>query len=408
MKVAFLVGNFPTLSETFVLNQLTGLIDRNCQIDIYGYKPSEIEKVHPCVQEYNLLERAFYYETIPKNYFFRLIKALWLFFSQGYKAPLLLLRSINVCQFGHQALSLRLLYAVMPFLGRDTTYDIVHCHFGHNGLLGMNLRKIGALQGKLVTTFHAQDITQKLSELGDHAYDNLFIEGELLLPISQHWQTKLLSLGGDPNKIVVHHMGIDCQKFTFIPRNYHPQERVRIVTVARLVEKKGVEYGIRAISTLKRQGYAVQYSVIGDGKLHNELNQLVIELELADCIQLLGWKQQDELLDIMNSAHILLAPSVTSCLGDQEGIPVALMEALAMGLPVVSTQHSGIPELVDDGVSGYLAPERNAEALAEKLAYLIDHAQHWEKMGRAGRDRVEKDFNIEYLNTNLLNIFSEL
>lgn len=408
MKIAYLVGDFPSLSETFILNQITGLMDRGCQIDIYGYKPTITSKVHACVLNYSLLEHTFYYETLPRNYALRLLKAFWLFLKHSFKSPLLLLKSLNFRQFGRQALSLRLFYATLSCLDHKTTYDVIHCHFGHNGLLGMNLKRIGALQGKIITTFHARDITQKLSELGENAYDELFLESQLVLPISQHWQAKLNSLGCAPHKIQVHHMGIDCQKFTFIPRQSHPESTVKIISVARLVEKKGIEYGMRAIQCLKQLGYQVHYSVIGDGELYDELSRLIIELNLSEEISLLGWKSQDEILEVMNSAHILLAPSVTSAQGDQEGIPVALMEAMAMGLPVVSTQHSGIPELVDQGISGYLAPERNVSVLAEQVSRLIDESEDWPKIGRAGRLKVEKDFNINQLNTILYDICKTL
>lgn len=405
MKIAYLVGEFPSLSETFILNQITGLIEKGCQVDIYGYKPETNEKVHAGVVDYNLLSHTFNYARLPRNYGFRLLKAVWLFLRHSPTSLRLLIKSMNVRQFGRQALSLRLFYSVIPFLANKTQYDIIHCHFGHNGLLGMNLRSIGALQGPLVTTFHARDITQKLSELGEHAYDQLFLEGQLILPISQHWQKKLKKLGCDPNKIHVHHMGIDCQKFNFTPRQMGEDGIVRIISVARLVEKKGIEYGVYAIQGLKERGYNIQYSVIGDGELYDPLKQLIVDLNLRKEVSLLGWKSQDEILEIMCSAHILLAPSVTSTQGDQEGIPVALMEAMAMGLPVVSTLHSGIPELVDEGLSGYLAPERDVDTLTEKLACMIDESQQWPRMGRAGRTKVEKEFNIDILNTNLFEIF---
>lgn len=404
MKIAYLVGDFPSLSETFILNQITGLIDRGCQIDIYAHKPTTTAKVHACVLNYSLLEHTYYYEALPRNYILRLLKAMWLYLNHSFKAPLLLLKSLNFQQFGRQALSLRLFYATISCLDHATTYDVIHCHFGHNGLLGMNLREIGALQGKMITTFHARDITQKLSELGEHAYDQLFLKSQLILPISQHWQAKLCQLGCPTHKIHVHHMGIDCQTFTFIPRQCNQESTVNIISVARLVEKKGIEYGIRSIQCLKQLGYHVHYSVIGDGDLYDELRQLIIDLNLGEEISLLGWKSQDELLEVMNSAHIFFAPSVTSFQGDQEGIPVALMEAMAMGLPVVSTQHSGIPELVDQGISGYLAPERDVTELAKQISHLIDISEDWPTIGKAGRLKVETDFNIDQLNAILYDL----
>jgi colanic acid/amylovoran biosynthesis glycosyltransferase len=99
---------------------------------------------------------------------------------------------------------------------------------------------------------------------------------------------------------------------------------------------------------------------------------------------------------------------VTTENGDQEGIPVALMEALSQGLPVLSTQHSGIPELVQDGKFGFLVPERDVDALAEKLEYLIEHPELWPKMGRAGRDYVARHHDINRLNDQLVNLYQRL
>jgi colanic acid/amylovoran/stewartan biosynthesis glycosyltransferase WcaL/AmsK/CpsK len=103
-----------------------------------------------------------------------------------------------------------------------------------------------------------------------------------------------------------------------------------------------------------------------------------------------------------------LAPSVTGCDGNQEGIPVVLMEALAQGIPVVTTQHSGIPELVRDGESGFLVTERDADALAEKLTYLVEHPETWSRMGIKGRSHVEQHYNIDKLNDRLVEIFKQV
>jgi colanic acid/amylovoran biosynthesis glycosyltransferase len=180
------------------------------------------------------------------------------------------------------------------------------------------------------------------------------------------------------------------------------------VTIARLVEKKGVEYGIRAVAKLVRAKLSIEYHVIGDGPLREDLRQLIQELDANDTVKLLGWKQQQEVVEILNNAHIMLAPSVTSQDGDQEGIPVSLMEAMARGLPIVSTQHSGIPELIENGVSGFLVPEQDVDALAEKLGYLIEHPEVWPEMGRAGRVYVEKHYDINKLNNQLVEIYQKL
>ena len=116
-------------------------------------------------------------------------------------------------------------------------------------------------------------------------------------------------------------------------------------------------------------------------------------------------KTHEEVKSLLEKAHVLIAPSLTSETGDQEGIPNAMKEAMASGLPVISTFHSGIPELVDHGVSGLLVPERDAASLADALAYLISHPEVCEEMGRAGRRQVEEKFDTNFLNKKLEELY---
>jgi colanic acid/amylovoran biosynthesis glycosyltransferase len=123
---------------------------------------------------------------------------------------------------------------------------------------------------------------------------------------------------------------------------------------------------------------------------------------LASNVSLLGAADGDLVRRKMAAADLFMLPSVTATDGDQEGIPVSLMEAQAGGLPVLSTVHSGIPELVADGKSGFLVPERNVEALASRLTYLCEHPNSWLHMGQEGRKIVESRFNIELSNRDLV------
>ena len=110
----------------------------------------------------------------------------------------------------------------------------------------------------------------------------------------------------------------------------------------------------------------------------------------------------------LKEAHVLVVPSITAADGDQEGIPVVLMEAMAMGLPVVATRHSGIPELVRDGASGYLVPEKDIEALYRKLKSMLEHPDHWTGMGKQGRACVEQHYNVAILNRRLISIYNQV
>ncbi|HEY9295185.1 MAG TPA: glycosyltransferase [Phormidium sp.] len=404
MRIAFLVGKFPSLSETFILNQITGLIDLGHEIDIYATKPANVEIVHADVEKYDLLKRTFYYPTLPSNYLFRIIKGIGILLSWGVQYPFIW-RSLNFFQFQRYASSFRFLYQTVPFLRQKLPkYDLVLCHFGNVGNKGNCLKKIGAIQGKLCTVFHGQDLTEYVKEEGKQVYDELFAEGDLFLPISNRWKALLLDLGCPKEKILVHRMGIDCDQFKFTPRQPNLAERIHITTVARLTEKKGVEYGIKAVSKIKQVFPDITYTIVGDGPLKEDLEALIQELQLGDVVKLMGWQKRDDVITILNRSIFLLAPSVTASNGDQEGIPVAIMEAMAMGLVVVSTHHSGIPELVENRMCGFLAPERDAEALADLLVFLAQQPELCKEISQRARKQIEENYDIKKLNLQLSKI----
>jgi colanic acid/amylovoran biosynthesis glycosyltransferase len=269
------------------------------------------------------------------------------------------------------------------------------------------LKEVGAITGKIVTTFHGEVgyTGQKRYKKG---YDLLFELGDLILPMSEREKQDLIALGCSPQKIVVHRMGVDLNQFTFVPRQPRSDGKAHLLTVARLVEKKGVEYAIKAVANVLKKYPHIEYDIAGDGPLRSDLIDLIEMFNIGDKIKLLGWKRQEEIVELVKGADILLAPSVTSEDGDQEGIPVVLMEAMAQGLPVLSTYHSGIPELVQDGVSGFLVPERDVDALAEKLEHLVQHPEIWPEMGRAGRAHVERYHDIDKLNDQLVQLYQQL
>lgn len=408
MRIAFIIGKFPSLSETFILNQITGLIDRGHQIDIYATPPTERELavVHSDVEKYNLLEHT-YYRDLPENKLWRIIKAIETIANNIYKYPLPILKVLNIFKFGKKTISLWLPYQIFPFLGKEP-YDIIQCHFGHLGYLAILLKKIGVIKGKVITTFHGADISTQLTIKPADYSQKLFYEGDLFLPISQYWQDGLIKLGCNPQKIIVHRMGIDIKKFSPSLPQSKGKEKIVILSVARLVEKKGIEYGIRAVSRIIEQYPQVEYHIVGAGNLEGYLNALIQDLNVVDKIKLLGRKQQKEIIGLMQNADIMLAPSITSTEGDQEGIPVCLMEALAMELPVVSTQHSGIPELIIDGQFGFLVPEKDVDTLTNKLECLIKNPELRDKMGKSGKQYVEKHYDINILNDRLVCIYQKL
>ncbi len=409
MRIAIIVHKFPLLSETFILNQITGLIDRGHEVHIYGHRlnNNDTGKMHPSVEKYHLLASTYYTPQLPANHLWRVIKGLGLIFANFHKAPLVLLRSLNFFRYGRQAISLRLLYLIIPFLDKKP-YDIIHCQFGTQGNDGMIFRAIGAVKGKLITSFRGYDISWFVKAQGEDVYNGLFLQGDFFLSNCEFFRQRAIKLGCDENKIVVHGSGIDCSRFEFKARKPHADGKVRIATTGRLVEKKGIEYGIRGVAKLAKVHKNIEYNIIGDGILKEHLQQVINELDVADKVKLVGWKNQREIIEILDNTHIFIAPSVTASDGNQDAPVNTLKEAMAMGLPVIGTLHGGIPELVQDGISGFLVPERDADAIADKLSYLIEHPEIWEQMGRLGRAYVEEHYDMNKLNDELVEIYRQV
>ncbi len=407
MKIAFLVEKFPALTETFILNQAVGLIERGYQVDIYARQTNDTYKMHPDVEKYDLLQHTYYAPSVPDNYIFRVFKAFFLLIINLRKAPLVMVRSLNFSKYKKRALSLRLFYFTIPFLNLQK-YDIIHCQFGMYGIEGMILREIGAIQGKLITSFRGYDISWYVKEYGDNVYQQLFADGDFFLTNCNYFRNRAIKLGCNPDKITVHGSGIDCDRFAFQPRNLEPNQKVKIATTGRLIEKKGIEYGIRAVAQVAATYPNIEYNIIGAGDLQSHLQKIIFELNMTDKIHLLGWKNQQEIIQIINESHIFIAPSVTARDGNQDAPVNTLKEAMAMGLPVIATQHGGIPELVQDSISGFLIPERDSNAIANKLTHLIDHPNTWEKIGKAGSTYVQKNYNTKTLNDELIKIYQTI
>jgi len=404
MKIAFILRRFPALSETFILNQITGLMDLGHTVDIYSTLESGTEENHPDVESYRLLDHLIRL-SVPKGLIARAAGAFPALVRGLISSPLPTLRSLNVFRFGHQAISLRLLYLVSSFNKR---YDVIHCHFGVLGDTGITLRKLGAGADIVVTSFHGFDITTWVKEHGDLIYEKLFREGDLFLPISERWRNRLVKLGCPSEKIRIHHMGIDCERFTFRPRILDKEGNIELVSVARFVEKKGLEYSIKAVAALMDEYPRLRYTVAGDGELFEDMRKLVEKLGVPERIKLIGWMPQNQILELLQQSHILITPSVTAANGDQEGIPVVLMEAMAMGLQIVATIHSGIPELVEEDITGKLVPERDSEALENALRELLETPDTWSRMGRTGREKVELEFNTRKQVLKLAGYYDEL
>lgn len=409
MRIAFLLLGFPVLSETFILNQIVDLIERGYEVDIYASYPKSdnLTKIHNLVEKYNLIEKTYYRPTWEPPKIYAVLKGLRLLLANFARDPIVLLRSLNPFKYHKEALSMRLLYAAIPLIKKQP-YDIIHCHFAVMGVNGVFLREIGALKGKIVTSFHGADVNSHPKSYGENFYKPLFKKGDWFTSNTEFTAGIASKLGCPPEKISILPVGLDMPSYSFEPRYLNPDELIKIITVARLAEKKGIEYAIAAVAKVLKTHPNIIYKIVGEGNLREPLEKLIAELDVADKVHLLGWMTQDEVRQLYADSHIFILSSVTAANGDKEGQGLVLQEAQAMGLPVLSTLHNGIPDGVIDGESGFLVPEKDVDALAEKLTYLIENPEIVPKMGRAGREFVEERYDINKLNDRLVEIYKKM
>lgn len=405
MKIAVLVNEFPSLSQTFIQSQIIGLLDCGHDVNIYTGNLRGDLCLPDDVMRYHLLDRTIS-TRVPRQKFIRAVNGLKLILKWGRKHPLPVFRSLNVWRYGVKAGSLNLLYQMVPVMEHGP-YDIIHCQFGTLGLQGLHMKQVMGGLPKLVTSFRGFDATMAVHNQPE-CYKELFAGGELFLPVSHSLKQRIIQQGCPAEKIVVLPSGIDCQKIAYSKRTLKPGQVTQVVSVGRLVEKKGFAYAIEAVVRLIESGRRISYDIVGEGKLRNDLERLIAQKGIRSHVRLLGRKTHDEVLRLLGKAHILIAPSVTAANGDQEGIPNILKEAMAMGMPVIGTRHSGIPELVKDGVSGFLVEERDVEGLAERLGFLIDHPERWGEMGKAGRLCVATHFDSKTVNARLVDLYRQI
>ena len=395
-------GRFPVISQTFVLNQVVGLVEAGHHVDIFTFSPAGagLGKIHPAFELYGLARHTFQLPCRNRGSLSLVLGFFKQLLLNGYKNPSEVSRLFK-------RFNLRRAIVELSHWGQPS-YDIIHCQFGLYARWFLPYLSGRLFQGKLVVSFRGFDISKIVKEEGRHYYDELFKRADLCLPNCGLFKQRLLEMGCDESKIKVYRSAIDGSKFKFSIRPFDPDATVRVLCVGRLVEKKGMEFAIRGFAEAAHVHANMQMDIVGDGPLRESLRQWIGELNLEDRIHLLGEKNQDEIIRLLGDSHLFIASSVTPHNGDQEGPVNTLKEAMATGLPVIGTRHGGIPELIEDGVSGFLVPERDPIAIAEKLLYLIDHPEEWVEMGKKGRARVDEHFNLKKLNAELIENYREL
>ena len=291
---------------------------------------------------------------------------------------------------------------------RERGVCLLHAHFGDEGFRLLTVRAI--LKIPMVVTFYGYDVSE-LPRWGPLWrwrlwLKLLFLMANRILAEGPYMRQSLIRLGCPPHKVEVQHLGVDIEKLPFAVRQFPTDGPIRILIAASFREKKGIQYGIAAFGRVAQKWNRLELVIVGDGPLRPQIERQIAQLGLGDKVRLMGYQPYERLIAIAQEAHIVMAPSVTASNGDTEGgAPVFLIEAQAMGLPILATHHADIPEVVQDGKTGYLVPERDIDALAERLEYLLDHPDLWPQLGTNGRQYVEREFSLKQQTERLEGIY---
>jgi colanic acid/amylovoran biosynthesis glycosyltransferase len=291
---------------------------------------------------------------------------------------------------------------IAPWLHREARRfqpRFVHAHFASGGGTAMPLAR--ALRVPLIVTLHGSDVTVRTP--GRDAYRRLAEEATLFLCVSEFIRKQAIHAGFPAEKLVVHSIGIDRGVFTSAQP---PPDSQRVLFVGRLVEKKGCEYLLRAMQLVQQQNPEAELVVIGDGPLRPQLQSLAGRLAVR--CEFRGSQPAGMVRQEFEKARLLCVPSITARNGDSEGFGMVFAEAQAMGVPVVSSRHGGIPEAVADGVTGLLAPERDHESLAAALCWLLTDEQKWRSFSDAARERIAQRFDLKTQTAVLEDIYERV
>jgi colanic acid/amylovoran biosynthesis glycosyltransferase len=270
---------------------------------------------------------------------------------------------------------------------------LLHIYFGQIAVHLLPL--IRAWKNPSIVSFHGADVMVDMNKAGYRGATQQMLHAvNLVLVRSESLRRALVDVGCDPEKIEVQRTGIPLEEFPFRERSFPKNGEWRFVQAGRLIEKKGLPVTLRAFATFLKQHPSATLTIAGEGPLLPELEKFARELGVSDRVSFTGFVSQERLREIYYASHIFLHPSQTGRDGNQEGIPNSMLEAMATGLPVFATEHGGIPEAIENGVSGVLVPERDHEAMASALISATRDPYFLSPIARSGAQVVRQNFDL--------------
>jgi glycosyltransferase involved in cell wall biosynthesis len=368
MKIAYITANFGIISETFITDLAEALSKSEQAVKIFCNSNSYSRKMNLEIEELRFLILTSIVDKL------------------GYRIDKLLGRQGELRNYQRQVHQVQ--KSLLPAL-KNYQPDVAYIDFGNVAALAYSI--LEELNIPLVVHFHGSDITSALNDITyrenlNQVFNNAFA----LIAPSNHVRRLLILEGAPPEKIYVMRYGINLEGI--IPKPWSERKSLppSVVFLGRFTPKKNPVALIEAFYLVKKQVPETQFSLIGDGSEMPRVKQRIEKLGLEDSVKLYGALPRSEALPIVNKHWVFAQHSATPASGDQEGFPVVLLEATALELPIVSTIHSGIPEQVIDGQTGFLVKEFDYEAMAERIIELLTNPDLAEKMGKCGRQHISQ------------------
>jgi colanic acid/amylovoran biosynthesis glycosyltransferase len=312
-------------------------------------------------------------------------------------------------------LGLRNYWGILVDVVKEQEVCLLHSHFGNVGWENLTAtRKLGL---KHVVTFYGHDVGRlpQTDPRWHQRYADLFRTVDRVLCEGNYMASSIEKLGCPAEKIRVQHLGVEVDTIPFTPRRWRPGEPLRVLIAASFREKKGIPFGLEALSRV-REWCPLEVTIIGDSgsveRFKAEKRKILSTIEknsMSDCVRMLGYQPLEVFHSEAAQHHVFLSPSVTAADGDTEGgAPVSLIEMAASGMPIVSSRHCDISEIVQDGQTGLLAEERDVDGLVEHFRWLLANSDSWAAMLDAGRKRIEKEYDVRKQGVRLGEIYREL
>lgn len=386
LRIAFFVNQFPVISETFVINLARAVIEGGDHLDIYPvWGLGHAADAQPDVAAYRLMDHV-PRPVVCQSAAGRLLGAPAALARALRRHGLKTARLLPPVNLAPRARSGRLLHEAAQL--RSEPYDVIHCQFASLAPRALEHLRAGTLAGKLVVHIRGYDITQEVQRIGIAPYREIFEKADRFIANSRHFAETAIRLGCPAEKITVIPSGIDTDRFAFRPSSPPEDRPFRLITVGRLVDKKGIDVAIDALAELHQAGVAGTLEVIGSGPLDGALKDHALRRGMDAHVRFLGPQTAGVVKERLLESDLFIASSRTAESGDQDAGTNTVKEAMAVGLPVVASRHGGLPELIVEGGSGYLCTENSAASLAEAICRSLDDRARWAEIARQARARV--------------------